>query len=163
MAGLRVCPQGLDADAAAGAIPNDGERRDPLTGKVHVAREHRVIDRGRSAKLDPADLDLAQAGRGQMLLHELLVLHDHGGQVDRAKLLSKPHLAHFGARLCHRQRDAPAQPQSELAHDLLASIAFAPRVWIAFCRLSVGMSASVGKSAEVPPPRERVRCSPGPP
>ena len=126
MAGLRVCPQGLDADAAAGAIPNDGERGDPLTGKVHVAREHRVIDRGGPAKLDPADLDPAQAGHGQMLLHEVLALHDHGGQVDRAKLLSKPHLAHFGARLCHRQRDAPAQPQSELAHDFACFHCFCP-------------------------------------
>src|SRR5262249_33107111 len=40
--------------------------------------------------------NVAQAGRSEVLLDELLALHDRGWEVGRAKLLSKPHFSHLG-------------------------------------------------------------------
>jgi hypothetical protein len=78
--------QRLDGDAAPRPIPDDRQRGYTLTGEVHVTGQHRIVDGRGPAELDPADLDIAHTGGGEMFFDQLQTLHDHCRQIDSAEL-----------------------------------------------------------------------------
>ena len=87
--GVRDGRDGLDADAALGAVPHQRERGHALRREVQVARDDGVHHHRRPRHLRPVDLEIADALGRRLLLDQLQVLHRHQRDEDGAELLGE--------------------------------------------------------------------------
>ncbi|WP_374701392.1 hypothetical protein, partial [Methylobacterium sp. B1] len=123
VAGEQQHRRGADAAQALHVAPRPVVEQQHVGGAavddVDIAREQRVVAGGAARQVDPLHRDVPEAGGLGVLLDQLVLLGEDGGQVDEARLPADPHLGVVGpdggGERQPRQQEGRSCPQEPAA------------------------------------------------